>query len=57
MGALAFAPALTWKVIAAIHWQALRLWLKGAPYYRRPKALAKGVRACRTAPRDGDIAP
>ena len=57
MGALAWAPALTWKVIAAIHWQALRLWLKGAPYYRRPKARADGMRAYRTAPRNGDTAP
>ena len=25
-------PFLTFKVIAAIHWEALRLWLKGVPY-------------------------
>ncbi|MEQ9638814.1 MAG: DUF1365 domain-containing protein [Alphaproteobacteria bacterium] len=29
-------PLMTVKVIAAIHWQALRLWLKGAPFFRRP---------------------
>lgn len=29
-------PLLTMQVIAAIHWQALRLWLKGARYHRRP---------------------
>lgn len=31
-------PAMTLKVIAAIHWQALRLWLKGAVFrpYRGP---------------------
>ena len=31
-------PAMTFKVIAAIHWQALRLWLKGAAFrpYRGP---------------------
>lgn len=29
-------PLLTLKVIAAIHWQALRLWFKGARYHRRP---------------------
>lgn len=31
-------PLMTLKVIVAIHWQALRLWLKGAPVYEhRPK--------------------
>ena len=29
-------PLVTLKVIASIHWQALRLWLKGAKSYRRP---------------------
>ena len=29
--ALCGFPVMTAKVIAAIHWQALRLWLKGAP--------------------------
>jgi DUF1365 family protein len=32
---LAF-PLLTLKVIAAIHWEALRLWLKGVKMTRRP---------------------
>ena len=27
-------PLMTLKVIAAIHWEALRLWRKGAPVYR-----------------------
>ena len=27
-------PFMTLKVIGAIHWQALRLWLKGTPVYR-----------------------
>lgn len=32
-------PLMTLKVIAAIHWQALRLWLKGAPVHQhRPKS-------------------
>lgn len=30
-------PLMTLKVTAAIHWQALRLWLKGAKYIPRPK--------------------
>lgn len=29
-------PAITIKVIAAIHWEALRLWVKGIRLHRRP---------------------
>lgn len=29
-------PLMTWKVITAIHWQALRLWLKKCPVYTHP---------------------
>jgi|SRR5579885_543777 DUF1365 family protein len=29
-------PLATLKTIAAIHWQALKLWLRGARYYRKP---------------------
>lgn len=29
-------PLMTLKVITAIHWQALRLWRKGATFHRRP---------------------
>jgi len=29
-------PAMTLKVVALIHWQALRLWNKGAPFYTHP---------------------
>lgn len=35
-GLLLFAPLSGFKVIAAIHWQALKLWLKGARYHPRP---------------------
>jgi DUF1365 family protein len=46
-GALALAfvthPLLTLKVVAAIHWEALRLWLKGAPFRRCPPAPAQPV--------------
>ncbi|MEJ8851585.1 DUF1365 domain-containing protein [Variovorax rhizosphaerae] len=31
-------PLLTLKVIAAIHWEALRLWLKGIPLHTHPGA-------------------
>lgn len=34
--ALARFPFATLKVIAGIHWEALRLWLKGVPLYPRP---------------------
>jgi hypothetical protein len=30
-------PPMTLKVITMIHWQALRLWLKGATFYVHPK--------------------
>lgn len=30
-------PFMTMKVVAAIYWQALRLWKKGAPFYPHPK--------------------
>lgn len=30
-------PAMTLAVIARIHWQALRLWLKRVPFVRKPK--------------------
>jgi len=33
---LARYPFMTGKVIGAIYWQALRLWLKGAPFHSHP---------------------
>lgn len=35
VAALARLPLMTFKVVAAIHWQALRLWLKGVPVRSR----------------------
>lgn len=29
-------PLLTFKVVAMIHWQALKIWLKGGSYYPKP---------------------
>ena len=29
-------PAMTFMVIARIHWQALRLWMKGVPFFSKP---------------------
>jgi DUF1365 family protein len=31
-------PFLTFKILAGINWEALKLWLKGAKYISRPKA-------------------
>jgi DUF1365 family protein len=35
-GVLARFPLMTAKVIAAIHWEALRLWLKRIPFHTHP---------------------
>lgn len=35
--ALVRYPLVTLKVIATIHWQALRLWAKGAPFWSQPR--------------------
>jgi hypothetical protein len=45
-GTLLRFPWMTAKVIVAIHWQALRLWLKRIPVYRHPvRSLAARVAA------------
>ncbi|WP_376767673.1 DUF1365 family protein [Mesorhizobium zhangyense] len=31
-------PLMTWKIMAGIHWEALKLWLKGARFKRSPPA-------------------
>ena len=33
---MATMPLVTFKVMAAIHWQALKLWLSGVPYIPKP---------------------
>jgi len=38
--ALTTFPLITVGVIAAIHWQALLLWLKGTPVYTHRKKMA-----------------
>lgn len=29
-------PLMTWSVVARIHWQAVRLWAKRVPFFRKP---------------------
>lgn len=36
-------PLLTLKVVAGIHWEALRLWLKGAKFHERPAPPSHGI--------------
>jgi DUF1365 family protein len=36
-------PLLGLKVVAAIHWEALRLWLKGAPFHPHAPAPSQPV--------------
>src|SRR5207245_2942504 len=38
-------PLLTFKVIAAIHWEALKLWCKGAKFHSQPTQTPAEVRA------------
>ena len=48
--ALSGYPAMTFKIIAGIHWEAFRLWLKGLPIYRhQPAASAIGTSIIQTA--------
>jgi uncharacterized protein len=48
LGAFFALPLVTFKVTAAIHWEALRLWVKGARLVSRPAipaaVAAKGAR-------------
>jgi uncharacterized protein len=37
---LASYPFMTLRVITAIHWQALKLWLKRTPFYGHPRSIA-----------------
>jgi hypothetical protein len=30
-------PFLTLSVVLKIHWQAVKLWIKGAKFYKKPK--------------------
>jgi len=43
-------PAMTFGVVARIHWQALRLWIKRAPFFRQPPAPGEFVTAAARQP-------
>ncbi len=40
-------PALTFKVMAGIHWEASKLWMKGLPLYQRPPPPARAYSVAR----------
>ncbi|MFM9878981.1 MAG: DUF1365 domain-containing protein [Burkholderiaceae bacterium] len=44
-------PAMTWGVIARIHWQALRLWLKRVPFHGKAAAPAQSASLPPAVPR------
>jgi DUF1365 family protein len=41
LGTLAWYPFMTLRIIAAIHWQALKLWLKRTPFYGHPRTITR----------------
>jgi len=43
-------PLMTLGVVAAIHWEALRLWVKGAHFYSRPPGPRAGASVGRASP-------
>ncbi len=47
--ALIAFPLLTFKVVAAIHWEALKLWLKGVPLKPKPAAPPRPITVVSTA--------
>lgn len=42
-------PLMSWRVVQAIYWQALRLWMKRVPYFLHPRDAAKRAARRRAA--------
>ena len=38
---LFYYPMMSFKIIAGIHWEALRIWLKGVPFYAHKTAISR----------------
>ncbi|HWA21179.1 MAG TPA: DUF1365 domain-containing protein [Caulobacterales bacterium] len=47
LAAFLMLPLMTIGVVAAIHWQALKLWLRGARYHKKPAAPTASVSQAR----------
>lgn len=47
IGAMVRHPHITANTMARIHWQALRLWWKGAPFHSKPDPPANGLRSAK----------
>ena len=52
---LARYPWVTMKVMGGIHWEALKLWWKGAPYRRRGLPPAQDLTVVASSLPDGGI--
>ena len=37
-GLFCFIPLMTFKIMTMIHWQALKIWLRGGKYHKKPQA-------------------
>jgi len=40
---VALMPLMTLKVVADIHWEALKIWLRGGKFHRKPEPPSVGV--------------
>jgi len=43
LAACATLPFMTLKVVVMIHWQAVLIWLRGAPFFRKPSPPGHGI--------------
>jgi len=48
-------PFMTLSIVAAIHWQALKLWIKGARFHKRPEPPLDPVTLAQSTPSDPHI--